>query len=404
MTWQNSNSAGSGDYYNPDIANNPPEELVGYGGGVTQYPIAMPYKVMCRLCNLVRCDLWMAIPAASSAEEDVYISSVAAFIRDNLDSELKVYIEYSNETWNGIFAANAYTLMKGIEMFGPGGDIYSKRVQYHCWITDKISRIFKEVFAVSGQQSRVKGVLGVQSAGEWHVSAVAIPYLITSGLSSIDCVAGAPYFGDVFANQFQASALMLETSTPAQIAEKVYEQVISGISLSAIREVVGPEPGYSYSIGDLVIQSANQNMRYADHSRIRGLARYCAASGFQYIAYEGGPHLTPNYPHYDVTYITETISNLFASANREPYMGSAVYEYLKGWNEETSGALFCYFTDLSPYSRYGYWGADESFFFWGQSEKAQALDLYISEYSVFEGPLEETRYIYLMPSHIRFLG
>lgn len=100
------------------------------------------------------------------------------------------------------------------------------------------------------------------------------------------------------------------------------------------------------------------------------------------------PQLNDQYP----TYMRVTISDLLKQANRDPYMGSATFEYLKGWNEETSGALFCYFTDVSPYSQYGYWGADDSFFFWGQSEKAKAVDRYISEYSTFEGPITGINY------------
>ncbi|MBU3077310.1 hypothetical protein [Sphingomonas quercus] len=67
-------------------------------------------------CNALGCDLWFNIPRDAKNE---WITTAATFIRDNLNSGLKVWPQYANETWNvaggGFVRTNWYTAIRGIE-------------------------------------------------------------------------------------------------------------------------------------------------------------------------------------------------------------------------------------------------------------------------------------------------
>lgn len=61
----------------------------------------MSYEDMCRLCNVCQADLWVCIPWFA---DDDYVQNMAAVIKATLATTRKVYVELSNEVWNGNFA------------------------------------------------------------------------------------------------------------------------------------------------------------------------------------------------------------------------------------------------------------------------------------------------------------
>ena len=60
--------------------------------------ISFDYAI--ELCNELHADAWVCIPHMAS---DDYIRHLARLWRDNLDSGLTIYLEFSNEMWNWIF-------------------------------------------------------------------------------------------------------------------------------------------------------------------------------------------------------------------------------------------------------------------------------------------------------------
>jgi hypothetical protein len=67
----------------------------------------VPIEDLVALANMTETELWLSIPA--QADED-YIRQMATYVRDNLNPNLKVRLEYSNELWNrwGGFRGNIY--------------------------------------------------------------------------------------------------------------------------------------------------------------------------------------------------------------------------------------------------------------------------------------------------------
>ena len=63
------------------------------------------------LCNSMQTDAWVCIPHMAS---DEYIRKMAELWHDNLDSNLKIYLEFSNEMWNWGFVQSRWILNNGV--------------------------------------------------------------------------------------------------------------------------------------------------------------------------------------------------------------------------------------------------------------------------------------------------
>ena len=68
---------------------------------------AVPVEIMVMIANKLNVDPWFTIPHCandlhgSTSVADPFTRQFAQYVHDNLNSNLKAYVEYSNETWNG---------------------------------------------------------------------------------------------------------------------------------------------------------------------------------------------------------------------------------------------------------------------------------------------------------------
>lgn len=85
-------------------------------GTTTSYHCGIAYEWMIDLCNRTGRDMWITVPTFSSPD---YWTQLATLIKNNLDPKLKVYVEYSNETWNWISLARDYSMDMGAQMHIP---------------------------------------------------------------------------------------------------------------------------------------------------------------------------------------------------------------------------------------------------------------------------------------------
>ena len=63
-------------------------------------PDGTSYEDIIALANESNTDLWINVPAMAT---NAYITSLAQLIDQDLNPNLTVYVEYSNETWNNSF-------------------------------------------------------------------------------------------------------------------------------------------------------------------------------------------------------------------------------------------------------------------------------------------------------------
>ncbi|MGK7941863.1 MAG: cadherin-like domain-containing protein [Crocosphaera sp.] len=285
-----------------------------------------PVEVMVELANTLDRDAWFNMPHLAT---DEYVTNFATYVRDHLEPELKVYVEYSNEVWNWHFE-QAHWVSQQPEndpnFNGNSMNWFGKR-------TTEITQIWDQVFEETGQKEQVIGVMAAQAFNTWTAEQ-ALNYDSWSTENKthadygIDAIAIAPYFGGYLGTpEHQAE---VETWT----VDQVFDELTQGGVLTN-----GPAGG--------ALQNAYDHIaNYADLAKQEGL---------QLIAYEGGQHLVG---HGGVEN-NQGISDLFIAANRDPRMGELYKEYFANWYQQ-GGGLFMNWVDVDTPSKWGSWGALES--------------------------------------------
>ncbi|MEY3051182.1 MAG: hypothetical protein RLY31_967 [Bacteroidota bacterium] len=110
----------------------------------------VPYEVMIQLANLTRKDPWICVPHAADSS---YVAAMATLFRDQLDPNLTIYLEYSNEVWNWIFEQAHYNTQHA-----------PANLNYGRAMAEKAGAVFRTWHTVFGAgKDRVKRVLGLQA-------------------------------------------------------------------------------------------------------------------------------------------------------------------------------------------------------------------------------------------------
>jgi len=124
-----------------------------------------PWEYVIQLCNTVNMDLWINIPVAV---DDAYIQQLAQLVYSNLNSNLNVYLEHSNEMWNWGFMQYAWNKAAAVnEVNGGGSNLnYDGSTDQEVWTQRRHARrvkqivdIFASVFGTGQINQRIRGVL-----------------------------------------------------------------------------------------------------------------------------------------------------------------------------------------------------------------------------------------------------
>ena len=272
------------------------------------------YEYLIQLCNSLGKDPWICIPHQAS---DDFIYQFAAMLLEQLDPERRIYLEYSNEVWNGIFSQNSFAQSMG-NALGFSGQPWEQGWKFYVSRTMDVFRIFEEVF---DDDTRLVRVLAGQSANSWlnnRLIEYAQDPLYNPNGTPVDALAIAPYFGGSVADAIGNAGLA---------ASSTIESILDSLEYSLER-----------SFTDM-----DSNKAVADEH------------GLALLAYEGGQHLVASYLyHNDAGYVDK-----LKDANRHPRMKDLYCQYFDHWYELTGGNLFCHFSSHGTYSKYGSWGVRE---------------------------------------------
>jgi hypothetical protein len=104
----------------------------------------MPYELLVEMANETRSDLWINIPHLAT---DEYMRTAAEYVKANLDPDLRVYVEYTNEYWTTIFDQHPYLIQQGAEKFG---NVPFANAQAYGARASEMAQIFKQVFGADG--------------------------------------------------------------------------------------------------------------------------------------------------------------------------------------------------------------------------------------------------------------
>jgi hypothetical protein len=132
------------------------------------------WEDLIQLCNMVGANMWVCVPVRAT---DDYVKQLATLIKNNLNPNLTVYVEYSNEVWNTAYDQGKYNVAKTQAELKTGKtdlnydgntNLYSLADRLYARRSMQISNIFKSVWTSAGLanpiNTRVKVVLGNQAA------------------------------------------------------------------------------------------------------------------------------------------------------------------------------------------------------------------------------------------------
>jgi len=213
----------------------------------------IPYEMIIRLMNDYDLDGWVCVPHNAS---DEYIRKMAQFFHDNLETERKLTVEYSNEIWNWMFGQTQWL------------NKYGCTEQNKIWpegivpFIQNCLDIWADVF--SDRPGKITKAVGVQT-GWFDVSKRIVQNMRTS---SFDAVSPAYYFG---------------------LSDETLESELDALGSNA-------------TVADL----AHRVRKSRDKNEKKWISdiktKIADPIGLPVIFYEGGQHITPNPFGQDASY------------------------------------------------------------------------------------------------------
>ncbi len=131
----------------------------------------MAYEWAIYLCNVTNRNMWINVPAEANEN---FVRQLAILIKNNLNPNLKIYLENSNETWNPGFPAFSAYKTKGAALgFGNVND-NSTSHKYMVYKTVRIFEWFKDEFNTEEHRitTVLAGQLGSTSVSTNHLAAL----------------------------------------------------------------------------------------------------------------------------------------------------------------------------------------------------------------------------------------
>ena len=276
-------------------------------------------ETMVDTANNAHADLWFNVPHRA---DDDYIERAAKLLKERLTPGLKIYVEYSNENWNGIFSQVEWEQERGVALGLDRIGVYSGESEagaYWAGLKYSIRRaaVVHDTFRRVLGASRVVAVVAGQSAAS-DVNEKLLSFYEDERINPLgghpDALAVAPYFGQTYGD-------------PEEAAELTVDDILDQTEAS---------------IASTIGETTQQNRAIAD------------AHAVKLIAYEAGQHLLAVG---DLAADEDFVQRLFA-ANRKPRMGELYRLADEVWRAN-GGELAVYFNSCQPPTKYGTWGALE---------------------------------------------
>ena len=264
-------------------------------------------EVMIDLANRLDADPWFCIPHRA---DDDFVKRMAELVKQQLEPERRVVVEYSNEVWNGMFEQSRWAGEEGTRL-GFADKPWEAAWRYAAHRSVQVFGIWEHVF---GGTERLIRVLPSQAANP-YVSEQVLAF--QDAYRHADALAIAPYV---------ACNVPVEGSglTTAVVEKWTVDQALDYMEKTSLPESIGWIQGQK---------------KVADKYRLK------------LIAYEGGQHMVGLGGGKD----NDAVTKLFHAANQHPRMGDVYCQHYAAWSK-AGGDLFCTFSSVGSWSKWGNWG------------------------------------------------
>ena len=279
--------------------------------------VALEYVI--RITNEAGADPWINVPLVAT---DDYVDSMATMLRDRLDPERRVYIEFSNEVWNPSFPQHHVAAARGAALgladqaaadrfrfVFEDSESFANALRYHSQRSVEIFDRFEQVF---GSGDRIVRVMGgwLTDSSELTSDVAEVILDWQDAYASCDLYAIAFYFG-IFLAQEESIGLVESSSVDAVL--DTAEADIQNLLVIA---------------GDLKVLTD--------------------ARGIELATYEAGSHMVQAS---ETPYPTELVEQKLTQAQAHPRLEGMYTTLLNGWAE--LGGHMSLYNDLLPLGGFG---------------------------------------------------
>ena len=273
-------------------------------GDATWTRRGVPLETCIDLANQLGADPWICIPHRA---DDDFVRKTGAVVRARLAPGLKVWLEYSNELWNGGFEQTRFADEQGLAM-----RLHDKPWEAGWrWSALRSAEVFARFEEGFRGRKRTVRVLASQAANA-YVAEVKLGFRDVR--KQCDALAIAPY--DTY------------NVTPDR-ASAVVRAGVDGV----LDHLAGPG-----------LEECTGWMR--DH---RTVAR---KAGLRLVAYEAGQHAVGVAGAEG----DDALTRVLTAANRHPRMRAIYTRYLDRWRTVGGGDLCCLYASMGVFGRYGSFG------------------------------------------------
>lgn len=306
-----------------------------------RYAHGAPLEVIVELMNQLKADPWFTIP--HSANDD-YVKRFADYVHRELHSDAKVYLEYSNETWNGIFWAAEYARIRGLALnLDPRNNAFSAAYYFHTHRAIEIFKLWEKEFGSSERFVRLLGsktndTQTYNSAGKAQYISFMTRNMLErlkerNELGYIDGVAIGPYFSGC---QTRAHIQCADTTKVPKLLSKVS-------NVDDVFDIID-NTNDPYALPELMLW-------------IDGQSKLVKSYGKQLYAYEGGQHITVEHTVVTDPVERDRLQGIFHAAQRDPRMKQRYITLLQAWDDATGGSNpFVLYTIAQGFHDYGTFG------------------------------------------------
>lgn len=286
------------------------DEEAAYANRFNDFGLKVSYQQCIDVCNELGKDLWINIPHKA---DDNFIITLAQLVASRLRSDLKVYIEYSNEVWNWTYTETQDILNEWKAL--PDPKQWTLK-QYFGYKTGRAINLFRD--SLGTRKWSCKRVVSVQNTGiaYWQPQ---LDYMNTTPGMGFDVIASSLYFG---------------------------------VHPSMIVDADWPSLLYQYNLGGQARQDAIACVIDAFHLSMMDVMRYLqqwidyanSIKKYEFLSYECGVAFGKKDDQY-----TDFVKAIHA----DPRMGTLLYKEFITGIQKMGVDLAMFFIDCDDYTNFG---------------------------------------------------
>ncbi len=322
--------------------------------GDFSYAQGVPVEVMVALANELEIDPWFNMPHLA---DDDYMRRFASYVRDNLDPELRVYVEFSNEVWNWQFDQARWAEAQAQARWGKT----DKWMQFYGLRAAEVADIWSQEF---GPRHRARLINVISSQTGWmglEAEALDAPLAQADGraapANSFDAYAVTGYFGGILGSDDRG--MIVKGWLEEGLQQALADAKSKGLTGEAAQNHIAAhrfDHATTLAGRDLLGGSVSGNADDTVADLIDRVwphhAAVAQAWGLDLIMYEGGSHIVGLGAQIDDPELTAFFHHL----NYAPEMGGLYTALLAGW-QAVGGQLFMAYSDVYAPTKWGSWGA-----------------------------------------------